>query len=212
MKFQRITKLSLSCILSVLLLSCTFNPDEEISAIRQNQFQLKINKIKNNFFLVWPHQINTLPDSENLKLQSLIKILSQANDVEIEITPIYKSDLYNNAKILNREFLVRDILCGFGIPLNKIFIKRQIEPQRYEEGFVIKVISYQLKIPNCESFKDNGAKSTEESMKSFGCSTVANFGKLIAYPSSLNKYKKTSNDRSTAIKAINQIDQNGGGD
>jgi len=192
-----------------ILGSCSYQDHESLPALSTDQFQLKLKKIKNNFFIVWPMRSDNLMDSETVKLQKLVGVLSKASDAEIEVIPVYNENV-NKEKLKNREFLIRDMLCGFGIPLTKIILKNQIIPHRYEEGFAINVIVYQLMVPNCSEFKDGGVKSQEESFRTFKCSTVANFGKLIAYPSSLNKYKRTENNRDSALKALESISQSGG--
>jgi len=200
-----ILKVIYAVIAILILESCGYQDHESLPALSTDQFQIKINKVKNNFFVVWPTRTDNLMDSEMLKLQQLFRVLSKANDADIKIVPIYKKNVLNKEKLRNRIFLIRNIIAGFGIPLNKIEMLDRIDSNKYEEGFAVSVVVYQIKVPNCSEFKDGGIRSLEESFKSFKCSTMSNFGKLIAYPSSLNKYKPTKNDKDSALKALDSI-------
>lgn len=202
-KRNKILKIFLMLMLMTLT-SCAYQEDEGLPTLSDDRFKLKLKKIKHNFMLVWPAKVNELPLSEDSKLKSLVNILDKANDVEVEIIPIYHENMVNKDLIGKRSFGMREIIYRFGIPFNKIHIRHTFKPKKYEEGFLINLTVYELKVPNCSKFKDTGIKSLEESFKSFKCSTVANFGKLIAFPSSLSKYKRTDNDRVTALKSLSE--------
>lgn len=192
----------ISVISLFLLIGCDTRNQYHNLMYTENKFKVQMHEVNTNTFIVWPETIRTIPIQENKKFIKILKRLGSFHDVSIVITPIYDTKTVSPNVIADRCFVIRDLLLEFGVNANRIEIAKTKKPLKIERGINVRVIYYSMEVPNCDSIKQKQTQPLEYPLPNFGCATAANFGKMVAYPSSVVQYKRTESDDRYAIDAI----------
>lgn len=195
-------KYIISFILSFLLLGCDTKNQYHNLMYTENKFKVQMHEVNTNTFIVWPEAVRIIPIQENKKFIKILKRLGSFHDVSIIITPVYDTKNISMNVISDRCFVIRDLLLEFGVNANRIEIAKTRKPLKIERGINVRVIYYSMEVPNCDSIKQKQTQPLEYPLSNFGCATAANFGKMVAYPSSVVQYKRTETDDRYAIDAI----------
>lgn len=186
----------------LLLIGCDTKNQYHNLMYTENKFKVQMHEVNTNTFIVWPEAVKNIPIQENKKFIKILKRLGSFHDVSIVITPVYDTKKISLNTISDRCFIIRDLLLEFGVNANRIEIAKTKKPIKLERGINVRVIYYSMEVPNCDSIKQKQTQPLEYPLPNFGCATAANFGKMVAYPSSIVQYKRTESDDRYAIDAV----------
>ena len=167
----------------------------------ENKFKVHMQQTTIPTFIVWPESVRNMPIQENNKFIKILKNLGSFHDVSIMITPTYDTKKISVKSINERCFYVRELLLEFGVNANRITIAKIKKPIKLERGINIKIVYYKMGVPNCDTILQKQTQPIEYPLANFGCATAANFGKMVAYPSSIVEYKPTELYDKPAIDA-----------
>lgn len=200
-----------SIIISFCTISCDTRNKYHNLMYTENKFKPELvqyiykdpdSKAQGYMFIVWPELNQEYGVSEQKKFLNVLKELSSVHDVSVEITPIYPKESLHIDEIKRRTDIIVEVFLGFGVSMSRISVAKRSNPKGLERGFRIKIKYYVMKVPNCAEIKQKQTQPLEYPLANFGCATAANFGKMIAYPSSLIEYRKTETDDEKAVNAI----------
>lgn len=169
----------------------------------QKKFDVKVDVIVHNLYIAWPLTENQPSKRQRMKLRKVMDILKQADDVEISLVPVFDVPV-SNKYVHERIHVIREKLLKMGVGANKIFILKNIKPEeRQSPGVNMIIHEFKMDIPKCDIWDDYvGDFDINKDIPNFGCSNANVFGKMVANPASIIKYRKTETDTTLAIQAV----------
>lgn len=184
-----------------LLTGCQTLDVKPVSTVKE--YKVNVERVVHDIHIAWGLEEAVPTPQQRSKLETILKILRKAHGVEVLILPVYNLPLTNKF-VHDRVHIIKDKLMDMGVGADKIAIAKPVKvSEKKKPGINVVITEFVMHIPECTDWDVTvGDFDTTKDLPNFGCYTAGYFGKMVANPASIVKYRKTDSDTTIAIQAV----------